>query len=141
MARYVVVEFDDNAAAEEFIQQVAEGNQKARKMNLPWTKRIAGVFVKPGRTCTCWNKERINYGDKNEQHGIARGEKFGWWVCTNCNKPRAAGHQLVNQLTLSNTYEGTVYNDYEFCLTELSVTGIHTQNIDRPKKLRRKKEK
>lgn len=141
MARYVVVEFADNAQAEDFIQRLRQDNEADRRERRPFTTRVAGVFVKPGKTCMCWDRNAINYGDKNRKGGIARGERFGWWVCTICNKPRAAGHQLVNQLKPSELYEGSVYNDFEFGVTNLEVSGFHTEQVDRPKKLRRKKAK
>lgn len=141
MARYVVIEFDENEDAEEFVKATNELNAHARDERLSFRRRVVGVFVKPGKTCTCWDGKWINSGDKNRDAGIARGEKFGWWVCTRCKKPRPGGHQLVNQLLLSECYEGTVYNDYEFGIQGLQVSGIHTTQIDRPKKLRRKKPK
>lgn len=141
MARYVVLEFPDNYDAEEFVRQTNELNASLREDRLSFQRRVVGIFVKPGKTCSCWDAKWINYGDKNREEGIQRGEKFGWWVCTRCNKPRAAGHQLENQVKLSETYEGQVYNDFEFGVTGLQVSGFHTDQIDRPKKLRRKKEK
>ena len=142
MARYVVLEFVDNAEADYFVTKVMQECAVRRKEGNLFKRRIAGIFVKPGRTCECTDRHRANHGDKNN-HGasIARGEKFGWWVCTRCNRPRAAGHQLNNQLDMSDTHEGMVFNDYEFCVTNIDVTGIHTKQIKRPKKLRRKKEK
>ena len=142
MARYIVVEFYDNDDANEFVQRLEEENAENRNMRLSFRRRVVGIFVKPGKTCECPDWNRANYGDKNwHAASVARGEKFGWWVCTRCNRPRKAGHQLVNQLPMSETYEGTVFNDYEFCVTNIDVTGIHTKQIARAKKLRRKKAK
>lgn len=142
MARYIVVEFVDNADAEEFVQRINQENAEFRSMRVAFRRRVVGIFVKPGKTCECSDRHRANYGDKNwQQASIARGAKFGWWVCTRCNRPRAAGHGLVNQLTLSDTYEGTVFNEYEFGVTTLDVSGFHTKQITRVKKLRRKKAK
>lgn len=140
MARYIVVEFSDNAEADAFIAQLNEECSRRRKEGNPFIRRVVGIFVKPGKTCECSDRHRANYGDKNWLPAdILRGEKFGWWVCTRCNRPRAAGHQLNNQIKPSDTYEGTVFNDYEFGVTSLDVSGFHTKQIDRPKKLRRKK--
>jgi hypothetical protein len=143
MARYVVVEFADNGAAEEFIAGINQLNKTIRKDGLvDFGRRVVGVFVKPGKTCGCPDANRANYGDKNWQPAtIARGAKFGWWVCSRCKRPRKAGHSLVNQLRLSETYEGSIYEDYEFGVTDLGISGFHTKQIDRPKKLRRKKAK
>lgn len=142
MARYVVVEFPDNKEADWFVEQVNQECAKRRKEGNPLLSRIAGVFVKPGRTCVCSDRASANYGDKqNFNADIQRGAKFGWWVCSRCNRPRAAGHQLVNQVSMSDLHEGVIYADYEFCVTGLDVTGIHTSQIDRPKKLKPKKVK
>lgn len=141
MARYIVVEFTDNADAEAFVERINWNNQENRKLGESFTRRIVGIFVKPGRTCECSGRHKGNFGAKDWPFGIARGAKFGWWVCTNCSKPREGGHQLVNQLNLSDTYEGVIFNDYEFCVTNIEVTGIHTSQYERPKKLRRKKVK
>lgn len=141
MARYVILEFEENSDAEEFVKQTHQHNEESRKSRLSFQRRVVGVFVKPGKTCVCWDGKWINSGDKNREHGIARGEKFGWWVCTRCNKPRPGGHQLVNQVRLSDCYEGSVYNDFEFGVTALEISGFHTNQIERPKKLKRKRAK
>lgn len=137
MARYIVVEFDRNEDAERFLKVMKKTTKK-----YDWMVRVVGVFVKPGRTCECPDAMYSNYRDpkklKHQGRGIQMGEKFGWWVCSFCNKPRAGGHQLRNQLSMSETYEGTTRSDYEFGVTGLDVTGIYKAQIDRPKKLRRK---
>lgn len=145
MARYVVVEFIENADAEEFIQRINEENADFRSQRLSMRRRIAGVFVKPASICVCWDWQKANYRGpdplKNKNRGIAEGLTFGWWVCSTCKKPRRAGHKLRNQVALPDTYEGDIRDGYEFCVTGIDITGIHTDNIERPKKLRRKKAK
>jgi len=134
MARYVVIEFARNADAEAFIDEIN------RDTEIGLLRRVAGVFVKPTKYCQCPDWQRINYGDKNEKHGVERGAKFGWWVCTYCNRPRRGGHQLENQLKASELYPellSTKDTEYEFTVSQLGVGGIHTDNIDRPKKLRK----
>jgi hypothetical protein len=134
MARYVVVEFKNNGDAEAFIERIHQDTAQGTM------RRIVGVFVKPGRTCDCRNWQRTNSGDKNQAVTIVRGGKFGWWVCTACNRPRKAGHQLVNQVLPSSLYPelgSTKDSQWEFCVDNLSVGSIHTNNIDRPKKLRK----
>ena len=156
MARYIVVEFQDNVDAAKFIKETWGQNQIDRSARRPFRRRIVGVFVPPGIRCKCgdWNLANIRNPDKvgNKGAGITRGEKFGWWVCTRCKKPRMGSHQLVNQVTLSELYEGPTHeqpsgtgtlhaNTFEVQVDTLSITGIATQNIDRPKNLRRKKAK
>jgi hypothetical protein len=135
MARYVVIEFDDNSVAETFVADHAETIRGDGQ-------RIVGVFVKPGKTCDCPDMARANYGDKNWKFaGIGRGEKFGWWVCTRCNRPRKAGHQLNNQIRMAERFESPSWGDYEFEVTGLQITGVHKDQFKRKKKLRRKKVK
>jgi hypothetical protein len=143
MARYVVVEFSRNEDAEAFVDQINQLNKAQRKDGLLsyFPRRIVGVFVKPGKTCECSGREKGNYGVKNWPFGIALGGKFGWWVCTNCSKPRAAGHQLVNQLDADDTYEGTSFNGYEMLVCGLQISGYADHQIHRPKKLRLKRRK
>lgn len=135
MGRYIVIDFDRNEAAEAFLKDWAEG-----KEYFPGNfSRIVGIFVKPGRTCNCADKDRANYGDKNHKFsGISLGGKFGWWVCDRCKKPRKAGHQLVNQIKASDHAEGPSFDGYEMTVTGLQVTGIFRKNIKRKKKLRDK---
>ena len=141
MARYVVVEFNNNADADEFVRQMSDDNKDRRKAGLSFAWRVVGVFVKPGRTCTCSGWEKGNCGAKDWPFGIALGEKFGWWICDNCNKPRRGGHQLNNQLDMADTYEGVVYDGFEFGVTSIDVTGILNSRIGRHKKLRPRKVK
>jgi len=136
MARYVVVEFARNADAQAFIEQIHEDTEKGL------LRRVVGAFVKPGKVCECYKWEVRNYGDKNEPFGISRGEKFGWWVCDNCHKPRRAGHQLVNQLLASQNYADITLpedQEFEFVVDGLYIGGIYLKNIDRPKNLQLKK--
>lgn len=132
MARYIVVEFADNGDAEAFISAVAGDSKVDGK------RRVVGVFVKPIKLCGCADWRHINYGDKNREHEVVRGERFGWWICTRCKRPRRAGHQLVNQIKASETYpERDWHPEYEMTVTGLDVSGIHIDNINRPKKLRK----
>ena len=134
MGRYVVIDFDKKEEADEFIHRHLNEFHGIGQ-------RVVGIFVKPGKTCNCWDKDRINYGDKLKEHGVSRGAKFGWWVCERCGKPRKAGHQLVNQISASDTHEGPSFDDYEMTVTGLSITGIHRKQIKRKKKLRDKEKR
>jgi hypothetical protein len=139
MARYIVIEVSSNAVAEKLLERL---NDQTKKGSL---YRVVGLFVKPGRTCECVNWRTANYRENREKHGwsggVERGEKFGWWVCTNCKKPRKAGHNLVNQLKMSECYSelDPLDPNWEFGVTNLGITSIALANIERPKKLRRKK--
>jgi hypothetical protein len=139
VARYIVVEVEDNANAQIVIDEWNVMCKEAIKQGD--LMRIVGIFVRPGQVCICQDRQTVNYRDPTKDKnaaGVTRGEKFGWWVCSRCGKPRQAGHQLVNQLLPSEIYEISK-EDSEFTVDGLSITTIFKKNIPRPKKLRRKK--
>lgn len=139
MARYVVIEVSDNQVAENLVETI----NKQTKQGSPF--RVVGLFVKPIRTCQCSNARYANYREDKAKHGwsggVERGEKFGWWICTKCKRPRKAGHTLVNQITASDTYveKNAEDPDWEFTVSSLGVGSIYKANIHRPKKLRKKR--
>ena len=142
MARYIVIEVEDNVVAQELIDSFVDKTPDSIRAGK--LMRVVGIFVRPGRTCECPDAQVINYRDptklKNATGGITRGEKFGWWVCSVCGKPRKGGHQLVNQIVASDTHEMST-SGWEMTVTGLQVGMVHKTQIDRPKKLRLKKPK
>jgi hypothetical protein len=140
VARYIVVEVEDNGAAQEFIDALMEKTPDAIRAGK--LMRVVGIFVRPGKVCVCHDRQEVNYRDPTKDKnaaGVARGEKFGWWVCSRCGKPRMAGHQLENQMEAADTYEFNWETEWEFTVSGLQVGAIYKKNITRPKKLRRKK--
>lgn len=134
MAKYVVIEFDSNDEADDFVKRMNRHTKEG------FLYRVVGLFVKPFPNCSCPDASHINYGDKNRKQGIRFNRRYGMWVCTRCKRPRAAGHQLTNQLSMLDLYEGPRSNDYEEQVTQLAVTGIHKNHLKgRPKHLKRKK--
>lgn len=96
MGRYILLEVDDNAAAESILALLArkedpeEFDPRTLSYLLGAHAEPIGVFSKPGALCKCT-------APKPEQ--TIRGKKFGWWVCQVCKKPRhGAGHTLMNML-------------------------------------------
>lgn len=137
MARYLVIEFRNNEDADKLAEKVLESSRMGKPM------RVVGLFAKPGKPCMCPDWQRVNYGDKNQPVGIARGERFGWWVCERCSRPRRAGHTLVNLIKPSETFaEGDIIDpQYEVTVSSLGVGGISRANIIRPKALTKLKKK
>jgi hypothetical protein len=68
MARYVVVEFDDNGEAQNFVDMIGLNGA---------TMRIAAMYMKPTQFCAC-----TDYSGKSR-----RGEKWGLYVHEKCGKP------------------------------------------------------
>lgn len=140
MARYIVVEIETNTHAQTVLEELDSMCLEAIRSG--YLMRIVGVFVRPGTTCECPDWQTVNYRDPTKEKnaaGVTRGEKFGWWVCSRCGKPRKASHQLVNQLLPSQTREISDVKGWEVTVDGLSITSIHKRNIPRPKKLRLKK--
>lgn len=76
MARYVVIRFEDNKAAEDFVDQ-----QKAADGVFGDQETVALI---PAPTLFC-EDPFSQHG--NKKAGYFRGKKYGWWVCSICGKP------------------------------------------------------
>jgi hypothetical protein len=76
MAKYVLVQFDSDVEADDFVQAVRD--------KVTWEKgegQVRAVYKKPTVFCECTAVKR---------RGFTRGKKFGWYVCTQCHKPTEA---------------------------------------------------
>lgn len=82
MARYVLVEVDENDRADRLIE----------KLEAVPGLRVVGLFGKPTQFCECegpWEQSK-------------RGKKYGWYVCPACGFPRKYGpHQRPKNLLWS----------------------------------------
>lgn len=95
MARYLVIEFDDDAQADALRAQIDTATAKGKKF------RVVGLFGRPKTFCSC-------YIDKtNMTNSRVRGAKFGWWVCTTCRRARLGDHQ-ANNLILGAGMDTTI---------------------------------
>jgi hypothetical protein len=92
--RYLLIEFDDAATATILREQINAATRKGKKF------RVVGLFIRPSRACQCGPSHDIRHADQ-----VKRGGKFGWWVCTRCNRPRMGDHQLNNQLAPNEILE------------------------------------
>jgi len=86
VARYILVEVDDNETAGDFVAVVQrEGNVfyytpangQGESQIKTFTAKVVGLFAKPIKFCECPKP-----GDRQ-----VRGAKFGWWVHAECGKP------------------------------------------------------
>jgi hypothetical protein len=80
VARYVLVEFNDDKAADAFVMEVTiESMQQAEPR-----MRVRAMYQKPTKfhdPATC---------HRSKMSGWTRGKKYGWWVCALCKKPTKA---------------------------------------------------
>jgi hypothetical protein len=80
MARYVVLEFDDNNAAEQFVafHQMHERDEAVQALLGLALSKVVALIAKPTMFCTCTSVKK---------RGWVRGKKWGWYVCNQCGKP------------------------------------------------------
>jgi hypothetical protein len=112
--KYVMIEFDDDGKAEGFIKKI--------EASAAPDYRVAAVYQEPKTYCVC------PITDNYHKNQVSRGAKFGWWVHTNCRKPRKGGHQLQNLLPIGDRrYHKTA--GFVYYPQSLSVMDIPVQNI------------
>lgn len=94
MARYVLVAFDQDKDAEEFVQSVGRRggffflgtDGHFRTANVPEDPTtsnafVRGVWQKPTKFCDC------QPSSKKQDRGYSRSKKYSWWVHKDCGKP------------------------------------------------------
>lgn len=115
MARYVLVEVDDNDQADKLCEYIAKGNNN-------YGMRIAGLFGVPTKWCDCHPTEDYH---KNE---VVRGKKLGWWVHRLCRRARPGTHNLENLITLADRSYG-VDKGRVMLASTVTVFEVPVQNI------------
>lgn len=103
-ARYLLIEFDDEAPANRLREQIDAATRKGKKY------RVVGLFARPKSFCRCgtWETER------NAKSTLKRGAKFGWSVCTVCKKPAPTMgflRNLISNQEILDPVIDDVYND------------------------------
>jgi hypothetical protein len=82
MAVYVLLTFDNDGEAKEFVKDVLQekGVIHGNHEDPAFTRTtVRGVWKKPTIFCTCVSSDR--------KVGFTRGRKYGWWVHACCGKP------------------------------------------------------
>lgn len=89
MAKYVVVQFDNNDEADSFVQTISSGFDHLSS-NANANIQIVAVFQKPTLFCEC----------ATPSENSVRGSKWGWWLCRNpgCGKPKRGQFQQPRNL-------------------------------------------
>src|SRR3954465_9262450 len=89
MAKYVLVAFDDDNVADQFVKEFDPNGYVPGDLGLPG--RVVAEFKKPTQFCRCTPEQ------KRGTVGVT-GSKFGWFVCGRCKKPKEGGGQCINNL-------------------------------------------
>lgn len=108
MARYLVLSFDPNDDAEEFVRDWAR--HKDEEGFAPFKTpdgrvveaEVVGLYAQPTQYCEKGMPQAHGAGYK--MAGWARGQKFGWWICGVCKKPSKLWGTNVNAVI------GAAYN-------------------------------
>lgn len=79
MAKYVLLEFDEDSEADAFTETMGQNGASVR---------TAGVYKKPTIFCDCPNP-----GDKS-----VLGNKWNWWVHKGCGRPKKGQWQSPRNL-------------------------------------------
>jgi len=82
MARYLLVELDNNDGADRMRAQIDAAELAGKGM------RVVAMFSKPGALCGCEIRSTES----------VRGAKFGWWLCPQCRRPRSGSPQTLRNM-------------------------------------------
>lgn len=82
MARYLLVEFDDNDSADRMRAQINNAESAGKNF------RVIGMFSKPGALCDCSTRS-----DRS-----VRGKRFGWRLCEACRRPKNGSPQTLSNM-------------------------------------------
>lgn len=91
MAKYVLLTFDEDDAADQFVE-AAQKHDLRRLVGdyieeAEWVDcTVRAVYKKPTKFCTGTDKPEC----RGHKKGFTRGTKYGWWVCAACGKPTQA---------------------------------------------------
>lgn len=95
MAKYVLLQFNDDAQADRLIAALQEWPEaidvsgEITATEPEWYRvvgvQLRGIFKLPTKFCECTNLKR---------RGFTRGKKYGWWVCDQCRRPTKAWGRL-----------------------------------------------
>lgn len=98
MGRYVLLEFDDDDAAERYVEKIlGRAVEMSRKKGAKLV-RVRGYFARPNTYCECGILSPL---EQREQ--VVRGVRYGWWVHRRCRKARRGPHTPRNLLDPAGT--------------------------------------
>lgn len=98
MARYVLVEFDNDAEAERFVNKIIQRNLDLAARKKEGSYRIKGFFAKPTKFCECGPLT-----DRQQREEVTRGAKYGWMVHRPCRRARPMSQSPRNLLDPEDT--------------------------------------
>lgn len=116
MAKYLVIEFDEDDTAEKLKQKIDAATDGGARY------RVAGMFKPPVEWCPCPRPKGYHKGE------VARGKKYGWFVHLDCRKARKGTHPLTNILPL-NELNHRPGASLIMALSSLNIFEVPVKNI------------
>jgi hypothetical protein len=122
MPRYLLIEFDVDKQAEQFMAKVDAGTERGQ----PY--RVRGLFAKPRRVCTCPGMDQPEKLRRGSLSRWAVGPKYGWFVHRGCGRAKPGTQWPFNLLRREQVDEvtGNWTNDAPRIRFHIDMTG-HTQ--------------
>ena len=120
MSRYVLVEFEDDEAAEK-LRKMIDAQTAAGKRY-----RVAGIFARPKGVCQCPRVEGYH------KALVVRGRRFGWNTCVACKKAKPGAHRPNNLLSIGELLRmpGTPpAHGYEYRVDTVGIFEVPIKNI------------
>lgn len=115
MARYLLVQVDDNDRADALM----------KKLEPVAGMRVIGLFGRPTKFC-----EDKSHRDINERS--TRGPRYGWWHCSTCGKAKQnMFHVLTNLLDPDEFNKAIEYRDMYFNIREPYEPPLEKYGADR----------
>jgi len=124
-SRYLLIEFDNSEQADALRAQIDAATRRGKRF------RVVGLFSKPGpRFCQCGKYEN----KRGQQSTLKRGEKFGWYVCTECKLPAPIMSHLKNLIKPSdiiNPPKSAILNSRTHAPTDMGfyTYGLNAQTL------------
>lgn len=111
MAKFIVLEVDDEAASAKVIQMFTRTTRV----------RVAGIFARPARWCSCPTPEGYKKGQ------VVLGSRFGLWVCVVCKRPRIGTHTPINLLPVTELR--LTEQPMTMRVSNISIYEVPTENL------------
>lgn len=105
MARYLLIEFDNNEQADALRAQIDAATRKGKAF------RVVGLFARPGLNCRCSSTRAGHVERITKTAKPVRGTRFGFYVCPLCHKPRFGNQHPTNMIAREEIIQPMVFQE------------------------------
>lgn len=108
MARYLVIEFDNNDQADALRAQINAATVKGKAF------RVVGLFARPGKNCSCSSSHQEHVKRISKEAKPVKGQSLGLWVCPDCHRPRFGSQWPKNLIAREEILEPTTFTEIDW---------------------------